>query len=83
MNEYVKSDLFRYYGKCDIKTFLRALFEDRVFRFQYVLRMCQTKGVSRYWGGVLWRFNRTKRYIQIPISPKLDMACLSVMMRPL
>lgn len=39
MNEYVKSDLFRYYGDCKFSTFLRALLRDRTFRFQYIFRL--------------------------------------------
>lgn len=65
MNEYVKSDLFRYYGKSDFWTMGRALVKDRVFRFQYALRMYQSKGLSRYYGFLLWIFNKTRRYILI------------------
>lgn len=71
MNEYVRSDLFRYYGKYDTKTFLKAIFKNRVFRFQYILRMCQTEGISKYWGFILYKFNKTKSYIQIPITVKI------------
>lgn len=71
MNEYVKSDLFRYYGKSDFKTFLKAIFTNRTFRFQYTLRMCQTKGWTYYIGKMLWLFNKTKRYLQIPISTQI------------
>ena len=71
MNEYVRSDLFRYYGKGDYKTLGKALIKNRVFRFQYVLRMCQSRGLSKHWGFLLWKFNTTKRYIQIPISTQI------------
>lgn len=66
MNKYVKSDLFRYYGKSDIFTFFKALLVNKTFRFQYALRMCQTKGIKKYYGRILWKLNRTKKNIEIP-----------------
>lgn len=71
MNEYVKSDLFRYYEKSDPVTFLKALLRNRAFRFQYALRMCQSPGLTKYWGYILWILNRTKRSIQIPRNTKI------------
>lgn len=68
MNPYVKSDLFRYYGKCDFRTFIMALAASRTFRFQYIFRMCQDTGIKKQIGRFLWFFNRTKKYIQL--SPK-------------
>lgn len=47
MNDYVKSDLKRYYGKTDLITCLKGYLRNRTIRFQYALRMCQTKGLSR------------------------------------
>lgn len=71
MNEYVKSDLMRYYGKYDILTFFKAYFKNRTFRFQFALRMCQCTGFSRHVGLILWKINRTKRTIQIPRNTKI------------
>lgn len=71
MNKYVKSDLYRYYEKCDRLTFIKAFIRNRTFRFQYALRMCQTHGISKYWGYFLWVFNRTKQSIQIPRQTKI------------
>ena len=71
MNEYIKSDLYRYYGKDDFITFVKGYLLNRTFRFQYALRMCQTSGLSRYYGLLLWRLNRTKRIIQIPRNTKV------------
>ena len=71
MNDYVRSDLKRYYGKTDMSTFLKAYLRNRTFRFQYALRMCQTQGLSRYWGLLLWRLNRTKKTIQILRNTKI------------
>lgn len=71
MNDYVKSDLFRYYGKCDFKTFVKGWLRNRNFRFQYALRMCQTTGVSRLWGEFLYKLNRDKKFLQIPKAAKI------------
>ena len=40
MNEYIKSDLFRYYGKYDCSTFIKAYFTNPIFRFQCAFRLC-------------------------------------------
>ena len=39
MNDYVKSDLMRYYGKYDSATFIKAYLLNETFRFQYALRI--------------------------------------------
>ena len=66
MDEYVKSDLMRYYGKCNIGTFWKAYLGNRTFRFQYAFRLCHGKGIKKMIGLALWVLNRTKRYIQLP-----------------
>mgnify|MGYP005787361413 CR=1 FL=1 len=66
MNNYVKSDLMRYYGKYDAFTFFKAYLLNRTFRFQYAFRLCNEKGIKRIFGLILWGLNRTRRYIQIP-----------------
>lgn len=71
MKYYIKSDLFRYYGKADLITLLRAIFRDRAFRFQCVFRMCQSKGISKYFGYLLWKFNRMRTKIQLPRQTKV------------
>ena len=71
MNQYVKSDLFRYYGKSDWLTFVKAILRNDAFRFQYAFRMCQCRGVLKYWGGVLWFFNRTRKRISLPRQTKV------------
>ncbi len=65
MNKYVKSDLYRYYGKCSLLTFFKAIFTNTTFRFQYALRMSQDKGIKKIFGLALWKLNRTKKTIQI------------------
>jgi len=71
MNQYVKSDLFRYYGKCDYITFVKAILRNRTFRFQYAFRMVQSRGISKYWGFFLWVLNRSRKLIQIPRITKV------------
>ena len=71
MNEYIKSDLYRYYGKCDIKTFIKAILKNRTFRFQYILRLRQSKGLKKLLGRILWIFNSTKHKIQIHPKTKI------------
>lgn len=71
MNDYIKSDLMRYYGKYDSFTFVKAYIKNRTFRFQVAFRMSNTKGVSRLLGHILWTINKTKRYIQLPLKTKV------------
>ena len=66
MNDYVKSDLMRYYGMYDKITFVKTLLFNRTFRFQYTFRLCHEKGIWKLLGLFLWGINRTKRYIQLP-----------------
>ena len=66
MNNYVKSDLMRYYGKYDYCTFLKAFFQNRTFRFQYAFRLCHERGIKKFIGLTLWKLSRTKYQIQLP-----------------
>lgn len=67
MNNYVKSDLMRYYGKYDNITFIKSL-SNSTFRFQYAFRMCHEHGLKKILGLLLWKLNRTRKKIQIPRS---------------
>ncbi len=71
MNDYVKSDLMRYYGNYKYSTLFKALWRNYVFRFQFAFRMCQCGGVQHIFGRVLWKLNRTKKNIQIPLSTQI------------
>lgn len=71
MNNYIKSDLMRYYGKCDNFTFLKAFMKNSTFRFQTIFRMCQSKGLSKVIGLILWKCNITKRTIKIEKKTKI------------
>lgn len=65
MNNYIKSDCMRYYGKYDSFTLFKAYFKNKAFRFQVALRLCQSKGWTKILGHILYKFNYTKNIIQI------------------
>ena len=71
MNEYIKSDLMRYYGKYDGATFIKAYFLNRTFRFQVAFRLCQGKGMEKLLGLFLWALNGTRHVIQLPRNTKV------------
>ncbi len=71
MNDYIRSDLQRRYGKCDFLTFVKGYLTNSTFRLQYALRLCQGSGLTKLWGYLLWRLNRTKRFIQILPGTKI------------
>jgi serine O-acetyltransferase len=71
MNEYIKSDLMRYCGKYDAFTFFKAYLKNPTFRFQCAFRMCQSTGFSKIIGLFLWKINRTKRVIQLPLETQV------------
>ena len=71
MNDYIKSDLMRYYGKYDCRTFIKAYFKNKTFRFQYAFRLCHCAGPVQLIGLFLWKINRTKQVIQIPRQTKI------------
>lgn len=66
VNNYIKSDLTRYYGRCDKATFIKAFFTNRTFRFQCAFRLCHGNGYKKKLGLILWKLNKTKQYIQLP-----------------
>lgn len=66
MYDYIKSDVYRVYGRADFSTVLSAFFQDATLRFQIVLRIKQKgRGFWKLAGKVLWRLNKTKKSIQI------------------
>ena len=71
MNDYIKSDLMRYYGKYDILTFFKAYLRNRTFRFQYAFRLCQCTGFIKFIGLFLWAINKTRKTIQLPYQTKV------------
>lgn len=72
MNKYVQSDLFRYYGHDDLRTFIKAYLKNRTFRTQYAIRCVQSNSVIRhFFGKVLYKINRNKKNISINPSTKI------------
>lgn len=69
--ELIKSDLFRYYGKCDLITFIRGYLRNRTFRFLCAFRLCNSKGIMKVIGEILWKLSMTKKVIQLPKSTKI------------
>lgn len=48
MFEYIKSDLYRYYGKKDLFSFIYAIICNSRFRYQFWLRLCKSKSIIKY-----------------------------------
>lgn len=71
LNEYVKSDLFRYYGKYDFITFIKGYYKNRAFRLQVALRLSQSTGLTKILGNILWAINGSKQIIQISKKQKI------------
>lgn len=71
MNDYIKSDLYRYYGSCDAKTFIKALIKNNTFRFQCAFRLCNDNGIRKIIGMMMWKLSKTKQSIQIPKETKV------------
>lgn len=65
VKKYIKSDVYRYYGKCSALFILRKYFCDSLVRFHVALRMRQGKGLIRLIGYALWLLSRKKETIQI------------------
>lgn len=65
MNEYVKSDLYRCYGKTGLVTFLRGMLEDPGFNYMFWLRMCQKGGVRKLLALPIHKWKRTFGKINI------------------
>lgn len=71
MNEYIKSDLFRYYGNCKFSTFLLALLRDRTFRYQYAFRLRQGNRGGKILGFILWHLSPSRHHIVLPPETKV------------
>lgn len=70
MNEYVKSDLYRLYGDCSWKSFVKAYLKHTGFRYMVAFRLTNSEGATHVFGKALWLF-RDRNRIQIPISTKI------------
>lgn len=63
--KYIRSDVFRYYGKCSAPFIIRKYFRSPLIRFHVALRMRQGKGIVKFIGIILWILNRKKEHIHI------------------
>lgn len=71
MNDYIKSDLMRYYGKYDYRTFFKAYFRNSTFRLQYAFRLCHCKGLTKLFGLFLWAINPNRKMIILPLKTQV------------
>ena len=71
MNEFVKSDLYRYTGRSDILSFFKLYLSSSIFRWQVAFRLVNSAGLEKYLGILLWQFNLSKNTIQIPRQTKI------------
>lgn len=65
MNEYIKSDLYRCYGKTGVGTFIRGMIEDPGFNYMFWLRMCQIGGIRKFLALPIHKWKRTYGKINI------------------
>lgn len=63
--DYIKSDLYRCYGKIDIITFCRGMIEDPGFNYMFWLRMCQMGGLRKLLALPIHKWKRTFGKINI------------------
>ena len=70
MNEFLKSDLYRYSGKKSIKSFLDCYRKEAGFRFSVAYRLINSKGLEKIVGIFLWVI-RNKQLIQISRQTKI------------
>ena len=70
MNEFLKSDLYRYSGKKSIKSFLDCYRKEAGFRFSVAYSLINSKGLEKIVGIFLWVI-RNKQLIQISRHTKI------------
>lgn len=70
MNEYIKSDLYRYYENHRMSTFIKALLKNRGFRHMVGVRLAQNKGYTGVVGKFLYKLLRSK-HIQLSYKTKI------------
>lgn len=70
MNEFLKSDLYRYSGKKSIKSFLDCYRKEAGFRFSVAYRLINSEGLEKIVGIFLWVI-RNKQLIQISRHTKI------------
>ena len=70
MNEYVKSDLYRYCGNTSIKSLIKEYCTNTGFRYMVAHRLVNSTGFEKCIGWVLWIF-RSRSKLQIPRKVKI------------
>lgn len=70
MNQYIKSDLFRYRGNTSWSSFIKEFLCHHAFRYMCAHRLLNSKGIEKLGGAVIWFF-LNKNHIQIPLETKI------------
>lgn len=70
MNEYVKSDLYRYCGNTTKSSFIKEYIRNGAFRYMVAHRLVNSSGFEKLWGGVLWIL-RNRKQLDIPRNTKI------------
>ncbi len=70
MNEYIKSDLYRYVGKVGVAIFLKQYMINKAFRYQVAFRLCQSKGIEKFIGLILYALS-SNQYTKIGRGAKI------------
>jgi len=60
MNEYIRSDLYRYAGDTTITSFLKYYVKSATFRYTVAFRLVNERGRRKILGCVLWAFRDKK-----------------------
>ncbi len=71
--EYIKSDLYRYYGKSDIRTFIKAYLLKPTIRWHVAFRLCNGNSICKMIGYILWILGTTRKQIKIPPKTKIGL----------
>lgn len=71
MNQYIRSDLYRYSGNSSLFSFFRKYIRCKAFRFQVAFRLCNGNRIEKIFGEVLWAANRGRKTIIIPKKTKI------------
>lgn len=81
MNEYVKSDLYRLYGDCSWKSFVKAYLKHTGFRYMVAFRLTNSEGgqhmfLERPYGfsgiEIVYRFRFLRKSAMVSISGMMD-----------
>lgn len=67
----IKSDVYRYYGKCSNFDIIKYWFSNSLIRFHVAFRLKKGTGFVKQIGRILWKMNRKKKDIQILPNTKI------------